>query len=213
MDPNTKNRGNRRVDFPPLPDNVQSVVITGDNQAWSEIGGFDVLTKKVSDWVKEHANEYNLIRAIFNVAPGTIPNPDRGPETVPNPNYDPNIPGSLENLPNRNRGPEFLNKTMRSATVFYTCKENCECFDLDVDTSDIEFDEDGGSDEFMITAAGTWRIVPSDTWIVVTPASGTGSDDPIEIGVSVGRSTTDREGTITVISGPNREVINVTQVV
>ncbi len=66
--------------------------------------------------------------------------------------------------------------------------------------SSIELSADGGSGSFTFTANRDWTVSCSDSWLSVSPSSGTASDGPVSVTVRCNANTTyeDRSATVTV---------------
>lgn len=79
--------------------------------------------------------------------------------------------------------------------------------------SSIELSADGSKSSFTITANRDWTARSSESWIIISPSSGTASDGPITITVSCAANTTydDRTATITVTMEELTQTVSVRQ--
>lgn len=64
----------------------------------------------------------------------------------------------------------------------------------------IELSEDGGSGSITFTANRDWSASSSDSWVSISPSSGTASDGPVTVNVRCNANTTydDRTATVTI---------------
>lgn len=67
-------------------------------------------------------------------------------------------------------------------------------------SASIELSEDGGSGSITFTANRDWEVSCSDSWVSVSPSSGTASDGPVTVSVRCNANTTyeDRTATVTI---------------
>ena len=70
----------------------------------------------------------------------------------------------------------------------------------------LEFDKDGGTKSITITADATWEIKTSDSWISVTPSSGSAGSHMLTINVQDNNSTSERKGYVYVNIGSSSKL-------
>jgi len=73
-------------------------------------------------------------------------------------------------------------------------------------TETLEFDKDGGAKSITISADATWEIKTSDSWISVTPSSGTAGSHMLSISVQENNSTSERAGYVYVNIGSSSKL-------
>ena len=79
--------------------------------------------------------------------------------------------------------------------------------------SNIEMEADGNSTSISFTANRDWTVSTSDSWVSVSPSSGSAVDGPIKVSVSCSPNTTyeDRTATITIRMEEFIQTVNVFQ--
>ena len=79
--------------------------------------------------------------------------------------------------------------------------------------SNIEMEADGSSTSISFTANRDWTVSTSDSWVSVSPSSGSAVDGPIKVSVSCNPNTTfeDRTATITIRMEEFTQTLNVFQ--
>ena len=80
-------------------------------------------------------------------------------------------------------------------------------------SSNIELSVDGSSATITFTANRDWRVSSSDSWVSVSPSSGTASDGPVSVTVRCNANTTydDRTATVTITMEELSQAITVRQ--
>lgn len=80
-------------------------------------------------------------------------------------------------------------------------------------SSKIELSVDGSSATISFTANRDWRVSSSDSWVSVSPSSGTASDGPVSVTVRCNANTTydDRTATVTIKMEELSQAITVRQ--
>lgn len=80
-------------------------------------------------------------------------------------------------------------------------------------SSNIELSVDGSSATITFTANRDWRVSSSDSWVSVSPSSGTASDGPVSVMVRCNANTTydDRTATVTITMEELSQAITVRQ--
>lgn len=73
-------------------------------------------------------------------------------------------------------------------------------------TETLEFDKDGGTKTITISADAAWEIKTSDSWIIVTPSSGTSGSHMLSINVQENNSTSERTGYVYVNIGSSSKL-------
>lgn len=73
-------------------------------------------------------------------------------------------------------------------------------------TETLEFDKDGGVKTITISADATWEIKTSDSWISVTPSSGTAGSHLLSISVQENNSISERTGYVYVNIGSSSKL-------
>ena len=84
------------------------------------------------------------------------------------------------------------------AIVFASCQKAPE-LTLSGPTS-LEISADGGSSSITFTANRDWKVSSSDSWVSVSPSSGTASDGTVTVSIRCNENTTydDRSATVTI---------------
>lgn len=79
--------------------------------------------------------------------------------------------------------------------------------------STVEVVENGGSATITFTANRDWSVAPSDSWIHVSPSSGSASDKPVSVTVSCDPNTTygERNGTVSIKAEDLSQTVSVKQ--
>ena len=87
---------------------------------------------------------------------------------------------------------------LSAAPCFYSCKKTPEL--TITSTSNIELSVDGGSGSITFTANRDWSASSSDSWVTLSPSSGTASDGTVTVSVRCNANTTydDRTATVTI---------------
>ena len=98
-----------------------------------------------------------------------------------------------------------------SAFVFTSCQKAPE-LTLNGPTS-IELSADGSKSTFTFTANRDWTVRASDSWVIVSPSSGTATDGLITVTVSCAANTTyeDRTATVTIKMEELTQTVSVRQ--
>jgi len=80
-------------------------------------------------------------------------------------------------------------------------------------SSNIEFSADGSSGSITFTANRDWTARAYDSWVSVSPSSGTASDGPVTVTVRCNANTTyeDRSTTVTINMGDLSQTVSVKQ--
>ena len=73
-------------------------------------------------------------------------------------------------------------------------------------TETLDFDKDGGTKTITITAEAAWGIKTSDSWISVTPSSGSAGSHMLSINVLENNSTSERSGYVYVNIGSSSKL-------
>lgn len=73
-------------------------------------------------------------------------------------------------------------------------------------TETLELEKDGGTKSITITADAAWEIKTSDSWINVTPSSGTAGSHMLSINVQENNSTSERTGYVYVNIGSSSKL-------
>ncbi len=73
-------------------------------------------------------------------------------------------------------------------------------------TETLEFEKDGGTKSISITADAAWGIKTSDSWISVTPSSGSAGSYMLSINVQENNSTSERTGYVFVNIGSSSKL-------
>ncbi len=81
---------------------------------------------------------------------------------------------------------------------------------VEVSASSLSFASLGGSEQVSINCNGSWTASSSESWCIISPASGTG-DGSLTITVSENTSTDSRSATVTVTADALTRTITVTQ--
>ena len=80
--------------------------------------------------------------------------------------------------------------------------------DIEVSKDELEFDAAGGKDTFLVYASNSWSISDNQSWISVSPTSGSG-DKKITVTCKENTTSKDREGTITVTDKSTNEKVTI----
>ena len=77
----------------------------------------------------------------------------------------------------------------------------------------VELSADGGSGTISFTGNNDWTASSSDSWVTVSPSSGTASDGPVTVTVRAAANTTfeDRSATVTIRSEGLTQSVTVRQ--
>ena len=77
----------------------------------------------------------------------------------------------------------------------------------------LEISADGGSNSITFTANRDWSVRSSDSWVSVTPSSGTASDGTVTVSIRCNENTTyeDRSATITITMEELSQTVTVKQ--
>jgi len=100
-----------------------------------------------------------------------------------------------------------------SMTLFSCSKDNKEDNEPDyvnLNTSLISIDADGGSQSFTISTKGNWIVSGGSGWVTVSPSSGTGQGS-VSIQVQTNNDLESRSCTLTVTSGTASSSVKVEQ--
>ena len=83
---------------------------------------------------------------------------------------------------------------------------------IELSTSSIELEKDGGSQVIQVNATRDWKVTVSDEWIAVDPTSGSGSNKAQDVTVSVlSNDGLDRTGTVSFSIGFDTKTLTVNQ--
>ncbi|MBO5042590.1 MAG: hypothetical protein J6D87_06455 [Clostridia bacterium] len=80
--------------------------------------------------------------------------------------------------------------------------------EIEVSEEELKFDEDGGTDTFWVYSSGSWSISDNQSWISVSPTSGSG-DKKITVTCKENATSQDREGTITITDKSTSEKVTI----
>lgn len=80
--------------------------------------------------------------------------------------------------------------------------------ELNVSTSSLNYTSTGGMQSTNISSNVSWSATPSDSWITVSQASGTGD---ATLNISIGNSEENRSGTVSISGSGTTRVVNIVQ--
>lgn len=98
-----------------------------------------------------------------------------------------------------------------SVLVMASCTPEEPVDALTVNTSEISFTNDGGSQSVSFTTNVDWTAAPDQDWITVSAGSGAAGDATITITVAANTEFASRSGKVTVTAGNAKTVFNVSQ--
>lgn len=82
---------------------------------------------------------------------------------------------------------------------------------ISVSADNFNFTSEGGESHFTLTAPGEWDAVTSDSWIKLTKTGTLSKEGRVDFKIENTSATSDRKGTITVLSGRSRAQITINQ--
>ena len=88
-----------------------------------------------------------------------------------------------------------------------------EAFSLSVSPESLSFSAEGGENSILLSTTGDWAVFPSnnESWISVSPSSGTTANASVKVTVKANDTYEAREGEVTVKCGKERKYVKVSQ--